>query len=378
MRLRHTLFALVSSLFFILQAIPLFDYNPKFQSSIPYVQIASLPTPVHKCSELETVLHHPHIFIKRDDLTAGGENLYGGNKVRKLEFLLGDALAHNAKQIITFGCTGSNHALATACYSHQLGFDCLVMLKPQPNSPVVRQNLLLDRYYGAQIQLFANNAERRQALDTLLEQNKDSYFFPTGGSVALGAIGYVNAALELNNQIQQGLLPKPDFIYLPIGSCGTTAGLLLGLQLAQLDCHIVAVVVEPDDNPHIFHEVTEKLFNETNLLLHEIDATIPLYAFPAQQITFNKNFEGPDYGVLIPEAQEAMNLASAAEHITLEGTYSAKALAAITHDIAEKKINNEHVILWWNTYCGSDFSHLTITVNYKDLPEDVHHYFEEV
>lgn len=378
MNKRSCLFLVLSCILSIIQAIPLFEYNTNLEKAIPYVQLASLPTPIYECYGLETTLGHPHIFVKRDDLTAGGQNLYGGNKVRKLEFLLGDALAHNAKRIITFGCTGSNHALATACYSHQLGLDCLLMLKHQPNSAVVRQNLLLDTYFGATIELFPNNQKRAAALKTLLAEDKESYFFPTGGSVGLGALGYVNAALELRDQIHNGLLPYPDYIYVPVGSCGTVAGLLLGLQLAELNCHIIAVVVEPAEDPNVFKNRTEQLFKDANQLLHKAHTTIALYDFPQDQITFNHEFKGPNYGVLIPEAQDAINLAETTEKITLEGTYSAKGLAAIKKDIAEDKINKNQTILWWNTYCGLDFSSLTATIDYKNLPSEVHNYFEQI
>src|SRR5436190_320309 len=118
-------------------ALPLFEYLPELENKIPYIQLANLPTPIEKCGEIENILNHHNIYIKRDDLT-GFKNLYGGNKVRKLEFLLGDALQHHAKKIITYGCVGTNHGLATACYSNKLGLDCLLMLKNQPNSPVVR------------------------------------------------------------------------------------------------------------------------------------------------------------------------------------------------------------------------------------------------
>lgn len=378
MKKYYNLCVLLSFTFFILHSIPLFDHYPTLLDHIPYVSIANLPTPIQELKNLETHLDHPALFVKRDDLTANNNNVYGGNKVRKLEFLLGDAQKNNATRVITYGCVGSNHALATACYAHQLGLPALLMVKNQPNSPVIRQNLLLDHYFDADIIFYNNNAERKAACDTLLAINKDFYFFPTGGSVALGALGYVNAALELKEQINQGIMPEPDFIYLPIGSCGTTAGLLLGLQLAGLHSHVIAVAVEPSNQPNDFIQDTEKLFKETNELLHNACSDILLYDFPTSELTINKDFEGPNYGVIIPEAEQAMALISATENITTEPTYSAKALAALVKDINSGKISKDQTVLWWNTYCGLDFSHLTSTVNYKDLPLAVHHYFEEL
>lgn len=230
MKVKRNLYLLLGLIFcfinnhiiFDINSVPLFENFKELKDTVPYVQLANLPTPIDRCRNLEKVLKLDSIFIKRDDLT-GSSDLYGGNKVRKLEFLLGDALKNGAKKIVTFGCVGTNHGLATACYANKLGIDCLLMLKHQPNSPVVRQNLLMDHYFNAKIEIFPNNQARKIALDTLLATDKDSYFFPTGGSVSLGALGYVNAAFELKEQIQKGSMPKPDVIYLPIGSCGTAA-----------------------------------------------------------------------------------------------------------------------------------------------------------
>lgn len=358
-----------------LSAIPLFDHYQDLEPHIAYISLAQLPTPVGECHNLEEALQHAPIFIKRDDL-AGSDTSYGGNKARKLEFLLADAVQKGARKIITYGCVGTNHGLATACYAQQLGLECLLMLKHQPNSSVVRQNLLLDHYFGAEIALFANNTERSIAAQELLQNNEDIYFFPTGGSVPLGALGYVNAALELKQQIDKGLLPKPDYIYLPIGSCGTTAGLLLGLTMANIDSKIVAVGVEPEGTPNAFLERTKKLFSDTNQLMHNFSDAIPLYTFPDAQLEINKRFCNTDYGVWTPETDAATELMMATENILLEGTYSAKVIVALQEDIQLHIRQPNDIILIWDTYCGLDFSHLARTVNYKDLPEQVHGYFE--
>lgn len=361
----------------IIQAIPLFECYKELQEVIPHIQIAHLPTPVMRAHGVEKALQHGFMYIKRDDCT-GSNGLYGGNKVRKLEFLLGDALHQGATKIITFGCVGTNHGLATACYACQLGLDCLLMLKHQPNSPVVRQNLLLDHYFNARIELFPNNEERWQALEERLAFDEHAYFFPTGGSVALGALGYVNAAFELKEQIAQGILPVPDRIYLPIGSCGTTAGLLLGLQIVGIPSRIIAVAVEPEEQPDEFYMNSKRLFYETNMLLHQACPEIPLYEFPDHQVMINKDFCGPDYGVWLPAGDDATRIMKESEAINLEGTYSAKAFAAVIADKHADDIQEDEVILLWNTYCGLDFSHVTTHIDYKELPHEIYHYFEEV
>lgn len=358
-----------------LSAMSLFRAHIDLKKTIPHITLAALPTPITRCSNLEKALHCKALFMKRDDLTGSG-GLYGGNKVRKLEFLLGDASKHNAKTIITYGCFGTNHGLATACYAHALGYDCILMLKPQPNSPVVRQNLLLDHYFNATIQIFPDNASRNEARKILLQENPDAYFFPTGGSTPLGALGFVNAVFELKEQIMQGLLPEPDYIYVALGSAGTTAGLLLGLRLTGLRSQICAIAVEPEEKPHEFEDNVYNLFVGTNQLLRAHDVTIPLFEFPHYQINFDTSLVGPDYGVWIPEGDKAMQLMQETEGITMEGTYSAKMVAGFVADIKNNVIKKDAVVLLWNTYCGLDFSHITSQVDYKDLNPELHSYFE--
>jgi len=359
-----------------LNAMSLFRAYPSLEKTIPIEHIANLPTPITECTQLECTLHHPHLYMKNDGMT-GFDGLYGGNKVRKLEFLLGDAKKHNAKTIVTYGCFGTNHGLATACSAHQLGYDCILMLKPQPNTYVVRNNLLLDHYFGATIKIFPDNATRTAAREALLQEIPDAYFFPTGGSIPLGALGFVNAAFELKEQIEQGLIPEPDYIYVALGSAGTTAGLLLGLKLTGLRSKICAIAVEPEEKPNEFEENVYALFAGTNALLREHDASIPLFEFPHDQISFDKTLLGPDYGVWIPEGDEAMRVMHETEKIELEGTYSAKALAALMADIKNGVRTQNDVILFWNTYCGLDFSHLTRQVSYKDLNPEFHELFEQ-
>jgi len=376
--MRKIMYLLLSLILFSFEsnAVYLFDTFKELEDKIPYISCAQLPTPIHRCHNLEKFLNYDFIFIKRDDLTGSGD-LYGGNKVRKLEFLLGDALQKKTKKIVTYGCVGTNHGLATACYSHKLGPECLLMVKNQPNSPVVRQNLLLDHYFNAEIKLFHNNAERKAALDILLENNKDIYFFPTGGSIPLGALGYVNAALELKEQIDKGIMPKPDVIYLPINSCGTTAGLLLGFKLANIDSKIIAIAVEPEETNNEFNLNTQRLFFETNQLLHSFLDTIPLFEFPHEQLVINKDFCGTEYGLWLPNVMDAARIMSNQENITTEGTYSAKSIAALIADIKDNIRKKNEVVLLWNTYCGLDFSHLTDNIDYKQLNPELHRYFED-
>lgn len=356
----------------------LFKKFPHLQNTISHIPLCDLPTPVAKLHNLSEQTG-ASIFIKRDDLTGkqvgGGLRLYGGNKPRKLEFLLADAQAHNAKTIITYGCAGSNHALATAVYAHELGLKSILMLKNQPNSYVVRHNLLLDNYYGAQLKFFPNNTERSEAAQEILKNDASAYLIPTGGSNAIGVLGFVNAAFELTDQVTRKEIPEPDVIYVATGSCATTAGLLLGLQAAQMKSKIVAICVEPEESPDEFLVTIKQLFKQTNELLHRANASFPLFEFPEDALIMNKKFCGTEYGLFIPEGAAAISLFKDAENIKLEGTYSAKPIAAIIDDATQGFLQDK-TVLFWDTYCGIDYSHLTNMHDYKKLPQEFHTYFE--
>lgn len=288
--------------------LPLFKLYPQLAHKISYISFADLPTAVEELPELNAELKSgcAGLYIKRDDLTGSclesEKKLYGGNKVRKLEFLLADAQAHGAQEVITFGCAGSNHTLATAVYANQLGLKCTNFLKPQINSPVVQQNLLLAASSHAKLLYFPDNSTREIGAFTEWLQHYQRtgaypYVIPTGGSCPIGVLGFVNAALELKEQIDAKLLPTPHSIYVPCGSNGTLAGLALGFQLAGLSIHIMAIATEPHDNLIAYQKEVETLYAQTNTLLHQHDNSIPLLPFPKELITIRYEFAGGDYGM---------------------------------------------------------------------------------
>ena len=224
----------------------LFRWFPELPPRLPWVELTKVPTPVQRLSGLGEVLGMGDLYVKRDDQCG---LWYGGNKPRKLEFLLADALARKAKMVITFGALGSNHAVATAICGRRLGLDVVLILVDQPLSDSVRRNLLLAHAQGAELvyaggRLGATWAAARQWLRrTIRGQRRLSYLIRPGGSSALGCLGYVNAALELAEQIKAGELPLPDDIFVPVGSNGTIAGLEVGIRLAGLSIRVVGVCV---------------------------------------------------------------------------------------------------------------------------------------
>ncbi len=365
--------------------VPLFNNFPQLTDKISYLSFADLPTAVEPAPQLNAELNNScaALYIKRDDLTGSclpdEKKLYGGNKVRKLEFLLADAQAHDASAIITFGCAGSNHALATAVYSNKLGMNCYNCLKPQINSPVVQQNLLLATDAQAHLLYFPDNGTRTigtfaQWLQCYQSSGSYPYIIPTGGSCPVGVLGFVNAAFELKEQIEANLVPMPHVIYVPCGSNGTVAGLTLGFQLAGLNIHIMAVATEPHDDLVAYQKELETLYAQTNLLLHEQAKSIPLLPFPKELVTVRYEFAGGDYGMPTLDGQAAQELFSLYADINLDPTYTAKAAAALIAD-ARAGIITDKVVIYWNSYCGLDFSGTIAQVDYQKMPACFHPYF---
>lgn len=354
----------------------LFEKFPGLQNKIPHICLCDLPTPISKLEKFQKYLKCKNIFIKKDNLTGkkldNSFRLYGGNKPRKLEFILADALNKNAKTIITFGCAGSNHAVATSVYSNYLRLKCILMLIDQPNSIVVRQNLLLNNIFQSKLIYFSDALKRDFAAKKILE-NKDFYLIPIGGSTEIGALGFVNAGLELESQIKQNLIKEPDYIYVANGSCATTAGLLLGLRVANIKSKIVAVCVEPEKEENEFLLKIENLYYKTNKYLNSLDSKFSIFEFPRENLILNKKFCGIEYGLFITEVVDAMKLFEATENIKLECTYSAKATAAIIND---SNILQDKIVLFWNTYCNFEPLNLISFEEYKKLPKEFHKYFE--
>jgi 1-aminocyclopropane-1-carboxylate deaminase/D-cysteine desulfhydrase-like pyridoxal-dependent ACC family enzyme len=339
--------------------LPLFIVYPLLMEHIPYISLGSFPTPIQRLSILEEMYGIENFFIKQDAVSGGidtdGMQLFGGNKVRKLEFLLADALRYNAETVLTFGGIGSNHAVATATYAQQCGLRCYCMLTPQSDSPVVQRNLSLMKDTQTEIIFSGNAIERKENTIKAFSDNKKNYgdypyFIPTGGSVALGAVGFVNAAFELADQIKAGYLPEPDYIYVAAGSFGTTAGLSLGLKAAGIRSQIIAVAIEPEKVSGSVVNSINVLFKKTNELLHGYDETFPLFE-SADNVTVTHGFGGTCYGLCTPEAMDAIDTIQKQENIILDGTYTGKAFAALI-DHAGTGMFKDKSILFWNTFCS--------------------------
>lgn len=376
------------------ESIPLFREYPALGERLPRVPLGTLPTPVEKLDATGRELGLERLYIKRDDLSG---DVYGGNKVRKLEFLLGDALRSGKKEVLTMGFAGSNHATATAIYAGKLGLKCISMLMPQMNAHYLRRNLLAGCSANAELclcsQLTIGARIGWKMLCGLARHGVFPKYIPGGGSSPLGIVGYVNAAFELKDQIDAGLMPPPDFIYVPMGSMGTAAGLTIGLRAAGLDARVVAVRVI--EKIHANESKLLSLIKTTACYLRRNDASFPGFDFKRDDFNVRDEFIGEGYAHFTEDGAAAARLMRETAGIPVNGSYSAKAFAALVADARKRRspdrqnkysANQEtaapdftladKTVLFWNTFNSRDLTSLIEKVDYRSLPHGFHQYFE--
>jgi len=363
--------------------IPLFEEYPLLREKLAHVPLGELPTPVQKLERLGAELGISQLYIKRDDLSG---KVYGGNKPRKLEFILGNALRSGAREVIALGGAGSNHALATAIYAQKVGLKSISMLMPQPNARYVGRNLLMSYHCGAELHLCGAELESArnsplvrlatmyQLLRCRLKSGCFPQIIPPGGSSPTGTTGFVNAAFELRKQITNGEMPEPEYIYVACGTMGTAAGLILGLRAARLDSRVISVRVTSEKFVNARGMI--ELIDKTSSLLNSLDASFPRFGFSAADIDIRHDYFGERYALFTREGMEAVSLMRESEGIKLDGTYTGKTLAAIIDDAKSGSLRGK-AVLFWNTLNSRDFSDAISSIDYHSLPRGFHRYFEE-
>lgn len=356
--------------------LALFTSYPHLRKRLPHVELGVFPTPVERLTlpgHSETL---PQAFIKRDDVSGA---LYGGNKIRKLEFLLGAAQQQRARCVLTAGFAGSNHTLATALYARQMGLPTSVLLLPQVNARVVRLNLLATRCCQSEIHAYRNIFSLMLGsiaihARKIFKYGKRPFVIPVGGSNPPGVIGYVNAAFELREQIAAGLLPEPDLIYVALGSGGTAAGLLLGMRVAGLGSRIKAIRIVDENLSRAAHVLQQ--LNKAAALLHKLDPHFPLHRFSRNDLDISNEFLGPGYGRFTAASQQAAALLEQATGLPASGAYTAKVFAALLSDASGGALRNK-TVLFWNTFNSRDLTQMVGCTNYEQLPQTLHCYFKE-
>lgn len=341
----------------------LFERFPKLQQ-LPWLPLTQTPTAVQSMTAIENALGLKDLWIKRDDLTSP---LYGGNKARKNEFILATALALDANHLITVGGIGSHHCCSIAAFGALLGFKVTLVHCPQPLTPHVRQMLLRDAKYGPRFRLASNPAAQVFAtldeIDRAKAAGDKPYFIWAGGSTAYGTLSYLNAGIELAEQISAKQLPMPEAIYVATGSGGTQAGLTVACKLLNLPIRVIGVRIVPW--PATTSISIAYLANTMLKNLATFDAAFAKLKLDHNDIYFADGYLGQGYGWPTLAGQKAKHLADTALNIPLEDTYTAKTLAAMLDAAASQKRRGP--LLFWNTFNSTPAGPLP-TVN--NLPRD--------
>lgn len=341
---------------------------------LPRFRITELPTPVRRLHRLEAELDATSLWVKCDDRSG---TLYGGNKPRKLEYLVARALERRRAGLLTTGGTGTHHGLATAIAARQAGLRCSLVLLPQPVTDHVRKTLRLLHAYGADLYLAESIAAVAGRVVRLLTAAKlrgvPLELIPTGGSSALGTVGFVRAGLELAAQVRAGELPEPDAVFTALGSGGTAAGLLAGLRAGGLRSRVVAVLVT-----HTLKPTERRLASLATAALRKLraaDPRLPPLRFRAADLEIAPDYLGGGYGVATKAGDTATDLALRTEAMHFEATYTAKAFAAFT-DAARSRRYGEH-LLFWNTFSSVDpRAGVDRLPEPCELPRPFHRFFE--
>ncbi len=293
--------------------------------SFPRVRFAHTPTPLEPMPRLSAELGGPSLWVKRDDCTGLAT---GGNKTRKLEFLLADALAQGADTLITVGATQSNHVRQTAAAAARMGLACEIVLEarmPQANEIYKRNgNVLLDRLLGAKIHERPDGTDMAAAAEAiaadLRKSGRKPYVIPGGGSNEIGSLGYVASALELLAQAaERGI--KVDVVVMATGSTGTQAGLIVGFESAQSGVDVVGVSVR---QPRERQEAA--VFEMVGRVAKHVRLTHPI---GRERVVVDSDHVGEGYGLPTPGMLEAVSMTARLEGLLLDPVYTGKAMSGL-------------------------------------------------
>lgn len=305
---------------------------PALAETLPHLALSERPTPVRELPGLG-------IWVKEDG--AFGAGGWGGNKVRKLEWLIPDARRRGRRSILTFGGLGTNWGLATALYAREYGLETALALVDQPVDEHVTAQLARLEASGARIHRTHSKARTAALLPWLLARNarggRPPYLLPAGGSSPVGALGYVEAALEIGAQVEDGSLPEPAHVVVPVGTGGTAAGLALGFQIVGLRTRVVGVVV--NDQLRLDAPVFARLARRTAKLLECRGATLGRLRLEPGMLDVTRDQIGAGYGHRTESAARATELA-AAEGLALDPVYTAKAVAGLLALRAEERLGD--------------------------------------
>ncbi len=321
---------------------------------LPRVKLGFFPTPLYRLDNLSAELGI-ELYIKRDDFT--GMNLFGGNKIRKLEFLLGEAAARGAKAVVTYGATQSNHAMETASACRRCGLEPILYLTAvvSPDEEDVRANLLLDKVLGAEIHIVPilpgeteADAEARSfemgaaRAAELTAAGKTCVDIPMGGANPIGSVGFAAGWLEMEEQLKD-LGITADYVYHATGTGGTMAGLAAGRALAGSSTKLISVAVSPKE-PEAYALKVEKL---ANAALDRIGSSVRVER--QKDLHLELDYYAPGYEQPNEMASEAIRMLARTEGLFVDPVYTGKALAGLIGNVRDGKIPQGATVVFWHT-----------------------------
>jgi D-cysteine desulfhydrase len=322
---------------------------PALRETLPHVPLGRGPTPVRRLGRLEELPGRGEVWVKDDGVFG---TAVGGNKARKLEWILADVGRKRRSTIFTVGALATNHGLATALYAREHGIRTALALVEQPRDEHVERQLDRIERSGARIYRTGGTLRTIAAVPWIMVANADRrlrmpYFLTVGGSSPVGGLGYVEAALELAGQVERGEIPEPSHAVVALGSGGTAAGLVLGLALAGLRTRVVAVQV--NDRMRLDPERVARLARRVHGLLVRRGAKLPIPPPSAGEVTVARRWLGAGYGHRTPEAERARTLLAGEEGMNLDPVYTAKTVAALLELRAGDELRPGPV-LYWHTH----------------------------
>jgi len=344
-----------------LPARPLFQAYPGLQPRVPWVPLADLPTPLERMERLSAQVG-ADLWVKRDGLT---HPIYGGNKIRKFEFVFADAARKGSRAVLTGGGLGSHHTLATAVIARQLGIRPVCSYYCQPVTEEALRNLRRTPALGVDAHFCGDYVGL--ALSFVLEYGRwlvktrrPPYFIYPGASGTLGILGYVNAAFEIQAQLKQAGEKEPEAIFCAVGSCGTFAGLLLGSRLAGLSSRILGVPIIEKDQANAVK--IARLANRAAGYLRRQDGSVPELHLEPGDVPLVEGYMGAGYAHPTEKGLQAIRRVREAEGLELEATYTGKAMAALL-DYAGGHPGSRLIFL--DTFAEAPALH---DGDYRDLP----------
>lgn len=303
------------------------------------VSLAHLPTPIEKLDRLSKHLGGPDIYVKRDDQTGLAT---GGNKTRKLEFLIADALAQNCNHLITTGGPQSNHCRQTAAAAAKMGMGCTVVLRGEKQETTTG-NLLLDELLGAHL-YWTNGRNRQEVMAEVFKEQEvmghKPYIIPLGGSNVMGATGYVLAMQELTTQLQENNI-NIDFIVFASSSGGTQAGIVLGATIFDFRGQILGISIDqPAEGLH-----TQVAALATATSTHLGCGMVPV----ANRVEVNDDYLGGGYAIVGEPEREAIKMVAQLEGLLLDPVYTGRAMAGLIDLIRWGAFTRGQSVLFWHT-----------------------------